>query len=52
VEVGTAQVSIDEEDTVSSPRQRNPHIGRHQRLADASLATSESDDAARALGRR
>ena len=45
VEVGQAEVGVDDEDALAAPRQRRGEVGGEERLADAALAARHREDA-------
>ena len=48
VQVGAAEIGVDEHDALAQLRQVDGQVGREQRLADAALAATDGDDAASA----
>ena len=51
VQVGAAEVGVDEDDLLAELRQVDAEVGGEQRLADAALAAADGDDAARGAAR-
>ena len=45
VEVGKAEVGVEDEDALAAPRQRRREVGREERLADATLAARDGENA-------
>ena len=51
VQVGAAEIGVDEDDALAELREVDAEVGGEQRLADAAFAAADGDDAAQALGR-